>query len=469
MKSNSIAFKLWAAIITLVLLIVLTLGLLVDRMITGVYYRQMREQLTQQAGGYAGLLGAVAEPPVGEFVTLLANISGTVLLTFDTEGRVQLNSGLAGIPPGAVVAPGLVERVLSGQTVARQGYEPDLGLDIIAVGVPVWREGQVAGAVLVLTRLGPLRAAMGPVRAVLWATGLGAAVLATLLAFAVAGRLSRPLVEVGNTARAIARGDFSRRAPVQGDDEVGALARTINEMAGDLQRLENTRREFLANVSHELRTPLSYIKGYAQILSEDTDGDEQERARFLGIIGEEADRMNALLEDLMDLTAMEQGGLSLHRQAVDVGALARAVVGRIEPRATAKSVTLGVDAAPGVPPVWADPGRLEQVLLNLLDNALGHTPPGGRISLVVRARGGEVALTVADTGPGIPAEHLPLVWERFHKVDRARRRDESGGYGLGLAIVRAIIQAHGGRVQAANAPGGGAAMTVIVPAAAAAG
>ncbi len=226
------------------------------------------------------------------------------------------------------------------------------------------------------------------------------------------------------------------------------------------RRAEAVRRDFVANVSHELRTPLASLRAMAETLRDGGLEDRQLAARFLDQILQEVGRMSRLVNDLLDLSALEAGVVRLRWEELQAEALLGAVARRYEPLASRKGVSLKV--RPGDAQVWGDRERLEQALGNLVDNAVKYTPPGGRVELAVESRGGEVHLVVEDTGPGIPPEHLPRVFERFYRADPARTRAQ-GGTGLGLAITKHVALAHGGRVEAANRPGGGARFEVVLP------
>ena len=297
---------------------------------------------------------------------------------------------------------------------------------------------------------------------------VGSAV-ASLAIFRPAHRRLRDLEKV---AQAIGEGDLSARAPETGGDEVTALARAFNQMAGDLEARtramelsDRTRRQLLADVSHELKTPLAAIRGYAETLAmPEVRLDEGTRRRYLEIVGDETVKLERIVGDLLDLARLESGGLTLTCGAVQVSQLFRRVADRHERDMLEKQVTLETSAAPGLEEIWCDPARLEQALQNLVANALRHTPEGGQITLVAERAGEGVCLIVRDTGPGVPEEHLPRIFDRFYKTDASRTDPYwKSGSGLGLSIVKAIVERHGGTVSAANVPAGGAEFTITLP------
>ena len=286
---------------------------------------------------------------------------------------------------------------------------------------------------------------------------LGGTGLAALLIFRP---VNRRLKGVEAAARRFGAGDLSARAPVGGGDEITAVARAFNQMADDLatraeqlQAADRARRQLFADVSHELMTPLTAIRGYVETLAvPELKTDEQTRLRYVRIIEEETLRLEAIIGDLLDLARLEAGGGTLKWQEVRVKDLFARVMARHERQSQEKQVAFAACVEPGAEIVTADPDRLEQALQNLAANGLRYAGAGGRVEL--RAAPGEscVILQVSDTGQGIPPAHLPMIFDRFYKVDASRSGTEAGS-GLGLSIVKAIVERHGGTISATSDPG----------------
>ena len=265
-------------------------------------------------------------------------------------------------------------------------------------------------------------------------------------------------------------GDLTARAREDGGDEVAALARAFNQMTHDLQQradelqaADRTRRLLLADVSHELMTPLTAMRGYLETLSLHAQSlDPETRERYLSIIRDETQRVEHIVGDLLDLSRLEGGGESFDVQDVPLEDLFGRVVARHGREAEQKGVEIATNVAPGAEIVAGDPMRLEQALQNLAANALRHTPKGGRVALNAELDDGGVVVTVSDTGTGIAPEHLPYVFDRFYKVDPSRT-GQAAGSGLGLSIVKAIVERHGGSVTAASRPEGGTTFKLKFP------
>jgi signal transduction histidine kinase len=289
----------------------------------------------------------------------------------------------------------------------------------------------------------------------------------TLIAVVVFGPARRRMKAVQGAAERLGAGDLDARAPEHGGDEVTALARSFNRMASELsvrtralEAADATRRKLLADVSHELMTPLTAMRGYIETLSmSELDLDTPTRERYLQIVSEETHRLEHIVGDLLDLARLEGGGGTMRQDRVDVAALFARVAARHERELRQRNVRLECHVNPGAEEVIGDADRLEQALQNLAANALRHTPDGGQITLASRPDSAAVRLTISDTGPGIPDEHLPLIFERFYKADAARKA--AGGSGLGLSIVKAIVERHGGTIAARN--DGGAVFEIVLP------
>lgn len=245
--------------------------------------------------------------------------------------------------------------------------------------------------------------------------------------------------------------------PLLTGDELRGVVAVFHDIS-DLKRLEKVRKDFVANVSHELRTPVTVIKGYAETLLDGVIGDDPKRAvRFVEIIQSHAERLASLIADLLSLSELESATYTLQLQKVSLEGTIRRSCTLLEAKAIARRISVTLPSG-SLPPVLADQGRLEQVLVNLLDNAIKYTPEGGSVTIAVADDEGRVSISVSDTGPGIPPESIPRIFERFYRVDASRSRDE-GGTGLGLSIVKHIVQLHGGTVSVANNPTKGTTFT----------
>ena len=334
--------------------------------------------------------------------------------------------------------------------------------------IPLTRatSAQTIGVLQLSTSLGDVNDLLDRFRALLLVgTLLPLLVTVALTVLIVRGLLS-PLRRMAATSDAIAAGDLSRRVSVPpGGDEVMALARAFNTMVGRLDAAFATQRRFVADASHELRSPLTVVSGGVEMLVAGAEqADPSTRARLLRVMSHETVRMGRLVDELLTLTRFDADPLhTLQIGSVDLTALAREIAE--ETRLLTDGQIVALDLPPqGAILVAGDADRLRQALLNLCANARAYTPPGGTITVAVRHIEGGAILTVADTGVGITPDAIPRVWERFYRADPSRARQPGqGGLGLGLAIVRAIVEAHGGSATISSAPGGGTTVTLTLP------
>ncbi len=369
-----------------------------------------------------------------------------------------------------VIAAGAVTLLIAGESVAPRAFERHLAamgrmMQSMMMGRgPFWPSSADLNADLFRNFHDALTEAM-----VIALLVSGAA--AVLISWFVSRRIVAPIQAMSRVSRRIAEGHYEERVAVppdavEGTDELGELALNFNRMAERLARTEEARRQWLADISHEMRTPLASILAYAEGLQ---DGVFPPEPEIYQQIVREAKRLQRLVDDLHELSRLEAGAYTLDRRPVPPGRLIDEVVQRFNPAYTNKGVTLTTDVPPNTPPVWADAERVVQVLSNLLDNALRHTPSGGQVTVRVvppQAPGGEkgfVRFEVIDNGEGIPPEHLPHLFRRFYRVDKSRSR-QRGGSGIGLTIARLLVEAHGGRIKAHSpGPGQGSTFTFTLP------
>jgi two-component system phosphate regulon sensor histidine kinase PhoR len=314
-------------------------------------------------------------------------------------------------------------------------------------------------AALPLTEIRTLNA---QIQKIIWAVAIIILLVSVVVSYQVSKRIARPVLEIARTAQSIKSGDLEHRAPIRSRDEIGVLAKAINEMAETLGKdiarmrtLEHVRSEFLGNVSHELRTPIFAIQGFLETLMDGAVDDPKVNREFLQKAHTHAVRLNALLNDLIEISRIESGDMKMSFRYFPVVEFVRQVAEEMRPQAEKKGTQLNVEhEVPGETEVYGDRDRLKQVMVNLVDNGLKYTEAGGRVTCRVTGDAHSCTISVQDTGCGIPVEHQGRIFERFYRVDRDRSR-EVGGTGLGLAIVKHIVEAHGGTVALSSTVGKG--------------
>lgn len=274
-------------------------------------------------------------------------------------------------------------------------------------------------------------------------------VLGAITAWWLMRRILRPLGDLSRGTQRVAAGDLTARVAEPSDHELRDVARAFNRMAATLERADELRRALVEDVAHELRTPLTSLRGYTEALA---DGIVEPTPEMLATVHAEIERLTRLIEALDRLARDEAALTEQARVEVDLGAVVRRTLGLVEPQMTARHITVRVDEPADLPRILADPDGIGQVVANLVQNAARYTEPGGDVAVRLRADAHGVVCAVTNTGTSIPADELPLIWERLHRVDRSRTRS-TGGAGIGLAIVRQIVTAHGGQVGAQSSDG----------------
>ena len=291
---------------------------------------------------------------------------------------------------------------------------------------------------------------------------LFAAIIATTFGLFVSASVTDDLRQLAVAAQDLAEGDLTARVEVHGRDEVAQVGQLFNDMARQLQQidhqrteLENLRRDLVAWASHDLRTPLTSIRVRVEALNDQVVNDPRTRQAYYKAILNDVMALNDLLDDMMELAQLERGRFSLSKESAALSELIDDCLARFEALSREHGVHLQAQIDPGLDPVWLNPGKVSRVLDNLLANALRYTPAGGKIVVSAQRDGKQVSVTVEDTGPGFNPEDIPRLFEQFYRGEQARSR-ATGGAGLGLAIARAVVEAHDGRIWAENVPGGGA-------------
>jgi two-component system, OmpR family, sensor histidine kinase BaeS len=457
---KSLAWKLGAALMLVAIISVAVMAVLVNQ----ATHREFRSYIEtnpafadtisrtlavvymQNRGTWIGLGDVLPQFLIFEGDRLaVADISGTIIA--DTSG------------------------VLTGQTITGSGLTDGYPINTKGMGFQGGGSGggQTIGQFFYISQSEALNSEqnfLGETNRWLWLSGGLALLLAIGLAVVLATNLIRPLKALNAGAQKIAAGKLGHRVEVKSKDETGRLAESFNVMANSLQKSEEARKRLLADVAHELRTPLTVIKGTVDAM---IDGVLPTDESQLKIIRGESLVLARLISDLRDLSLAEAGKLKLELSVIDWADLINSKLNQLRPLAEAKGIGLEFKGADGSPRVFADWLRMEQVLANLLSNAIRHTPGGGKITVSLSGSNldGKPAVTtaVSDTGEGIPADKLEHIFDRFYRIEDSRARSEGTGAGLGLAIVKQMMAAHGGEVRVESRPGEGSTFFITLPAA----
>lgn len=470
--------RIFLKLIAGVLLLLLIALVAVDYTATRVAQQAYLQSLIAQVTGKCRILALQIKDPVhvdDATVRAMDAAAGGRVTVVLPDGRVTADSEANAASMENHRTPSRPEllRAFQGQTGSDLRRSGTLGINFLYVAAPC----AGGAAVRIAVPLSDIGKQTADIRSRLLGSTALAFLPAVLAAALLARWLSGRFAMVMRHAQQLAGGSFRARIARTGSGEFGELARTLNETAKNLQqtveqlqrehaeleKLERIRKDFVINVSHELRTPLASIQGYTETLLDGALADPAHNVQFLGIIRQNVQRLTRLTEDLLTLSRIEQKRLALNFEPHSLNRLLRDAIDLVKPIAAKSAVTLHFQPAAGDPEVWCDREAVDQILSNLLDNAIKYTPAGGSVTVGAAQSAHLVEVFVRDTGIGIPAEDLPRLFERFYRVDKARSR-ELGGTGLGLSIVKHLVAAHHGTVRVESVPQQGSSFYFTLPA-----
>jgi signal transduction histidine kinase len=379
------------------------------------------------------------------------------------EGVQSVVADAARVSGTYIILVGANETVLADSRGQLIGQHYDPGLPYSSVQMP-W-SAQPAGKVYISSDpeaepyIAPFLRLSASINRSLLLGGSVAIVIALLLTFFLSRRMTSPIGVLAESARRLGRGDLSQRVQLQSKGEVGVLAQAFNSMATNLERAEQLRRNLVADVAHELRTPLSNVQGYLEAIR---DRVVKPNAATIHSLSEETALLSRLVNELQELSLAEAGELKLAYQAEDITKLVKQAVTPWQPKMAAREISLLLNVPDNLPLVNIDWPRVNQVLHNLLENAVAHTRKGGTINVAALTQDHWVEVSVSDTGEGIPTKDLPYIFERFYRVDKSRAR-ATGGSGLGLTIAKRLVEAHGGKITVKSKLGKGSRFSFTLP------
>lgn len=425
------------------------------------YYEQNIENtLTKQAQVSAGFYeryladGGLAAQSSSLLSSFAANTAAQVQI-IDSSGRIMQDStGI--ITADSTLTPD-VQSALQGSSGRWKGIIAETGEPVLSISYPMRANEQIVGAVKYAASLSEMNRVITRISYVIISVGLFVVAAAILISLVLSRTIIGPVKQLTSTALKMAEGQYQVRAHKKYNDELGTLAETFNVMAGEIERNERLKNEFIASISHELRTPLTSIKGWAVTLRSEATLPAL-REEGLQIIEQETDRLSELVEELLDFSKLEAGKTVLRLEQVDVNKLLQYIASGLMPRANRLGVELSVEQSEQASTIKADPNRLKQVLLNIADNALKFAPHGGRVVFSAFHHPDGVSIQVRDNGIGIPAEELPNVTKKFYKG-----HSKASGSGIGLAVSSQLVQLHGGELTVHSTEGKGTVVVIRLP------
>ncbi len=459
MKKNSVVTKLGLAIMLLFLTILIPFAILIDRIFLNVYSLYLEENV-RSLGDRIELVVTETMREDSNLYLDIQSLTDHELAFFNKHGIVQ-SEGYLEFHQGSKISESWLTRLEADEYLAVERVIPETEENIYYVVKPFIKDGKFSGGVIIFSSISELHTKMHDVRDWIIRAIIGAIILALGYTIFLSWRLSRPLVEMEKATREISKGNLETKVHVHSSDEVGSLAKAINDLSIELNDYRINRSEFLANISHELRTPTSYLKGYGNIIKNKRYQSPEELEKYAGIIESEANRLAKLIQELFELSKMEEGNVQLYRQYVDIDDLVESVVEKVTLKAQDSNNHIRVNVQPDLPAIHTDGLRLEQILINLVENAVHYTD-GGDVEIIAKQHDKQIQFIIRDEGPGIPKEDLPLIFSRFHRVEKSRARN-LGGSGLGLAIVAELTKHLKGEIHVVSTLGKGTCFTLSLP------
>ncbi|MGM0878430.1 MAG: ATP-binding protein [Bacillota bacterium] len=460
MKWNSIVVKLGASILLLVLAILLPLGFIMNQIFSGFYFSKVQEQIDDLSSRYAETINTLDVEHLKMF-ELLATLTGQEIVIVDDQGIVVANSGVPSLPKGEKINSDEFDLLANNSDTQNEYYDKTNNRRYLSIGKPIYSDNEFIGGIFVLASIEDMYQSVDIIEKSVFLAGIGAIFLALGFTFILSRKLSNPLLEMEEATRKIAKGDLNTRVSKRTKDEIGSLATAINDLAVELHQYRSNRREFFANISHELQTPITYLEGYANALENNLYQSEEEKKQYLQIIQQEASRMSKLVNDLFELSIMEEGKVVLLFEEVDLVEVVENALLKTKMKAKEKGLQLDFSRLLDIPSVYADGLRMEQIIINLIENAIRYTE-NGLITINLSSDSNIVMLAVKDTGIGIPEEDVPFLFDRFYRVEKSRSR-EFGGTGLGLAIVKQLVELQGGTITVKSKVGKGTCFKLTFP------
>jgi signal transduction histidine kinase len=453
---NRISIKLGLLFLAFILLIEVGLFFYLYTGLAGIRISEELESLRLRGNSHREVLEKHHDSPTLSHVALMESEAKTDVIITDETGKV--------IEASTPLVKGAREAVeeWGGHSLQYKGeiMQGDWRTKpYIATASPIKINNKTLGTVYMFENTKDIKDMIARLQHHFYIAGVISVLFSIITVFALSKFITIPLIKMKQATRKLSQGDFSVKLGAHSRDELGQLGTSIQTLANELQRLKQERNEFLSSISHELQTPLMYLKGYADVAKRPLNS-EEERNKYLTIIQEEAQRLSQLVKDLFQLAQLDQHTFLIQKQNVKLYPYLHNIIQHFDLALKEKEIQLHFDC-PQETELNIDPERFQQVVVNLLDNALKYSKSETEISVLVREQPKKVMITFKDQGIGIPPDDLPYVFDKLYRVEKSRSR-KSGGYGLGLSIVKEIVEAHGGEVAIKSGVGKGTTVEILL-------
>jgi signal transduction histidine kinase len=489
MRSYGISLKLWAAIIAMTMVLLVLTLVFQTEFLYDFYYEQEVKQLEKDCIQVSKYLARGDYNFTIPYYSVMRRVNDIIIVT-DRNRKITYVEGTNEYKEGYLFGFKHIGKILNGETVHEKNKmikNPNSvwakELDTLMVGVPI-RESvgfpkesrerfnesyveerdkrpEVMGAVYVITTLEQMQTTIGAIRRQFLYIFIVAIIIASALSYFLSQSFSTPLKLINNAAMEISKGNYDAKIDLRSSREIRELGNTINNLAKQLSRVEQIRREFIANVSHEIRTPLSYLQGYSEVLMDGLVESEEDKKKYLGIIMDETVRLKVMVDEILQLSQIEAGFIQLKLVPFSMEAMIRRTIDKLLPYASKRNITIKfMNMSEDVLTCFGDENRIKQVLINLINNATKHSYDYGNILISAYRQSDSIYVCIRDFGEGIPEEDIPFIWDRFYTVDKHKSENSTG---LGLAIVKNIINAHGCEITVNSVHGEGSEFCFYLP------
>ncbi|MFD1851803.1 MULTISPECIES: sensor histidine kinase [Bacillaceae] len=453
---NKLSLKIGMLFFVFILIIEILVYFILYTTIANERIEEVMDSLLARANTHSAILENNFNSSTMEHVAIMESESEYAVIITDEDGNVLINSDPIEKEMLDIIEHTDYEEIPSGGKVLEQRWTER---QYIAADSPININGDHHGHVIMFANTNIVKNMVNHLSDQFVWIGITTVILTIITVFFLSRFITIPLMKMKQATEQLSKGKTKVSLHTDRKDELGELASTIMKLSNDLERLKKDRNEFLASVSHELRTPLTYIKGYADIINKQ-DISIHERKEYLDIIREETNQLTVLIRNLFELAKMDENRFIINRRKVELRKLIQTVEELIRPGLEERNIRFSVICPENII-ANIDPERIQQVLLNILDNAIKHTSPGETISIRVIQNEMEIKITIEDEGEGIPKEDLPYLFDRLYRVEKSRSR-ESGGTGLGLAIAKEIIESHEGRIEIQSKIGKGTSVNIFL-------
>ncbi len=490
MRSRGISFKLWASIIAMTMALLVFILIFQTEFLYDFYYQQEKEQLEKDCIRLSSYVARGQYSFTIPYYSVMRRVNDIIIVT-DRNGKITYVEGTNVYKLGDNFGLKHIGKILNGENVyeknkmIRNPYSVwPKEMDALLVGVPVrqlsaYTQGnrqlmgetyseaaakkpEISEVIYLITTLEYMQTTIDAIRNQFIYIFIISIILASAMSYFLSQSFSKPLKRINNAAMEISRGNYDTKINLRSSREIIELGETMNSLAKQLSRVEQIRREFIANVSHEIRTPLSYLQGYSEVLIDGLAESEEDRQKYLGIIMEETVRLKTMVNEILQLSQIEAGHIQLQQKPFSMEAMVRRTIDKLLPYASKRRISIKfMNMSGDVLTCFGDENRIKQVLINLMSNAVKHSYDDGNILINAYRQGENIYVSIKDFGEGIPEEDLPFIWDRFYTVDKSNSESSTG---LGLAIAKNIMDAHGCEITVSSVYGEGSEFGFYLPA-----